>query len=322
VPARSLAATLGDDAPELWIKMDSETGFGLGGNKVRKLEFELTADRLEGVTHLITAGGPQSNHCRVTAAAAAHLGLRCVLVLNGPEPEVPAGNAKLHRLFGAEIVTVQDRDGRTAAMDDVAERINHDGGRALVVPIGASTGLGALGYALATVELVDQLDALPERERTWIFTSASSCGTLGGLLLGVSLLGREDIRLVGVSADATAFEIRTESERLAREGAALRGGKALRAHRRRRARSGLHVEGGGRHAQMDPHGQRSPGASGGVPPYRRAPRALRLTPARCAARLAAPGSRTLDSHHRRRAGPKDFGAPPPLPSGHAPARLR
>jgi D-cysteine desulfhydrase len=225
VPARSLAATLGDDAPELWIKMDSETGFGLGGNKVRKLEFELTADRLEGVTHLITAGGPQSNHCRVTAAAAAHLGLRCVLVLNGPEPEVPAGNAKLHRLFGAEIVTVQDRDGRTAAMDDVAERINHDGGRALVVPIGASTGLGALGYALATVELVDQLDALPERERTWIFTSASSCGTLGGLLLGVSLLGREDIRLVGVSADATAFEIRTESERLAREGAALLGWK-------------------------------------------------------------------------------------------------
>ncbi len=223
VPAANLAAALGDPAPDLWIKMDAETGFALGGNKVRKLELELAPDRLEGVTHLITAGGPQSNHCRVTAAAAAHLGLRCVLVLNGPEPDTPKGNARLHRLFGADIVTVKDRDGRASAMETVAAGIEAGGGRPLVVPIGASTGLGALGYALATLEIADQLETLPRREKTWLFTSASSCGTLGGLLLGVSLLDRRDIRLVGVSADVGAWEIRSESVRLAREGAALLG---------------------------------------------------------------------------------------------------
>ncbi len=223
VPAANLAAALGDPAPDLWIKMDAETGFALGGNKVRKLELELAPDRLEGVTHLITAGGPQSNHCRVTAAAAAHLGLRCVLVLNGPEPDTPKGNARLHRLFGADIVTVKDRDGRASAMETVAAGIEAGGGRPLVVPIGASTGLGALGYARATLEIADQLETLPPREKTWLFTSASSCGTLGGLLLGVSLLDRRDIRLVGVSADVGAWEIRSESVRLAREGAALLG---------------------------------------------------------------------------------------------------
>ncbi|HIB09476.1 MAG TPA: pyridoxal-phosphate dependent enzyme, partial [Gemmatimonadetes bacterium] len=107
-PLPRLAEALGGPTLDLLVKLDSETGFALGGNKVRKLEFELAPDRLEGVTCLITAGGPQSNHCRVTAAAAAQLGLRCVLIVNGSEPETPTGNALLHRLFGAEIVTVPE----------------------------------------------------------------------------------------------------------------------------------------------------------------------------------------------------------------------
>jgi 1-aminocyclopropane-1-carboxylate deaminase/D-cysteine desulfhydrase-like pyridoxal-dependent ACC family enzyme len=80
-----------------------------------------------------------------------------------------------------------------------------------------------LGYARATVELAGQLDDLPPREHTWIFVPASSCGTLAGLLLGVSLLERRDIRLVGVSADVSAFDMRVEALRLAREGAGLLG---------------------------------------------------------------------------------------------------
>ena len=100
--------------------MDAETGFGLGGNKVRKLEYVLAPRELEGVKTLVTAGGPQSNHCRVTAAAAAHLGLRCVLVLNGEAPEPHRGNALLHRLFGAEIRTVARREDRAPTMAEVA----------------------------------------------------------------------------------------------------------------------------------------------------------------------------------------------------------
>lgn len=222
-PARRLRADLGESAPELLVKMDAETGFGLGGNKVRKLEFELSPERLEGITHLVTAGGPQSNHCRVTAAAAAYLGLGCTLVVNGPEPAEPRGNALLHRLFGAAIHTVPTREARVAGLDEVAERLRADGEHPLIVPIGASTGLGALGYARAAVELTRQLDELEPRGRTWVFVSASSCGTLAGLLLGISLLGRTDIRLVGVSADVSAFEMREATLRLAGEGAALLG---------------------------------------------------------------------------------------------------
>jgi len=223
VRARNLRTALGAEAPELWVKMDSETGFALGGNKVRKLETELAPDRLEGVTHLVTAGGPQSNHCRVTAAAAAHLGLGCVLAINGEASDPPTGNALLHRHFGASILTVSSRDERAPAMAEAARDIAAEGGRALIVPLGASTGLGALGYALAVGELTSQLADLPEVERTWLFVSASSCGTLAGLLLGVSLLERADVRLVGVSADASAFELRTDTLRLAAEGAALLG---------------------------------------------------------------------------------------------------
>ena len=156
-PLARLGEALGRPALDLLVKLDSETGFGLGGNKVRKLEFELAPERLEGITCLITAGGPQSNHCRVTAAAAARLGLRCALIVNGPEPETPTGNALLHRLFGAEIVIVPEREDRSTQLQSTAVDIEMEGGQPLVIPIGASTGLGSLGYAAACIELFKQL---------------------------------------------------------------------------------------------------------------------------------------------------------------------
>lgn len=212
------------EARHVHVKMDAETGFALGGNKVRKLEFELAPERLRDVTHLVTAGGPQSNHCRVTAACAARLGLRCVLVTQGLEPERPTGNALLHRLFGAEIVSVEDPEDRTPMTEDVAARIERGGGRPLVVPIGASTGLGALGYAVAAIELAEQLDRLDDGcSETLLFTSASSCGTLAGLLLGLALLGRPDVHLFGVSADVSADELASTTLELAEEGAGLLG---------------------------------------------------------------------------------------------------
>jgi 1-aminocyclopropane-1-carboxylate deaminase/D-cysteine desulfhydrase-like pyridoxal-dependent ACC family enzyme len=218
-----LARTAASAAPQILVKMDGETGFGLGGNKVRKLETVLAPSRMEGVTHLITTGGPQSNHCRVTAAVAAYLGLKCILVVNGETPGEPRGNALLHRLFGAHIRTVGSRDERASAMEEEARTVARNHGRALVIPLGASTGLGALGYALAAVELRTQLGPLPARRRTWVFVSASSCGTLAGLLLGLSLLEWREARLVGVSADVSADDMRTETVRLAREGGELLG---------------------------------------------------------------------------------------------------
>ena len=208
----------------LWVKMDAETGFALGGNKVRKLEYVLAPPMLEGVTCLITAGGPQSNHCRVTAAFAARHGLRCVLVTNqGPESD-PTGNALLHRLFGAEIVLAGDRSERATLMESTAGELHARGETPLVVPIGASTPLGSLGYARAAVELCEQLDALDDGcSETLVFSASSSGGTLAGLILGLALMDRTDVRLSGVSADTSAAELDGICRQLAGEAAELLG---------------------------------------------------------------------------------------------------
>lgn len=212
LPAPDLAASLRPDI-EISVKADAWTGLGLGGNKVRKLEYELDPARLRGVTHLITAGGPHSNHCRVTAAAAAHLGLGCSLIIDG-EPEDPGrGNPRLHRLFGARIVTVADQADRTPGMEDEARRIASRGGRALVIPVGASTPRGALGYVHSLVEIHEQ-SGTDRKPPPWIFTSSSSGGTMAGLILGSAILGW-DAQLIGVSPDESAATILAKASDIA-----------------------------------------------------------------------------------------------------------
>ncbi|MDE2676647.1 MAG: pyridoxal-phosphate dependent enzyme [Gemmatimonadota bacterium] len=240
LPAPTLAASLRGDVG-ISIKADAWTGLGLGGNKVRKLEYELDPARLRGVTHLVTAGGPHSNHCRVTAAAAARLGVGCTLVVNGEPADAGRGNALLHRLLGARVVTVAGRAAREAAMDEEASRIAGGGGRALVVPVGASTARGALGYVRAAAEMRGQLggDHGPARRASppatrdvppgpgarteppvWIFTSASSGGTLAGLILGCALMGWR-VQLVGVSPDDPAGTVRGAATEIALAAAPL-----------------------------------------------------------------------------------------------------
>lgn len=202
---RALGEELGRPVPEILAKLDSYTGFGLGGNKVRKLEYVLAEDRLSDVTHLVTAGGVQSNHARVTAAAAARFGLRCVVVVNGTAPAEPRGNALLQRLFGAEVITVPTREERNATMEQVAENIAAAGGQAMVIPLGASTPLGTLGYVRAFREFDAQLGS--SDRQTSVFVASSSAGTLAGLHLGLSLSNRSDVRLVGISADTPREEL-------------------------------------------------------------------------------------------------------------------
>jgi 1-aminocyclopropane-1-carboxylate deaminase/D-cysteine desulfhydrase-like pyridoxal-dependent ACC family enzyme len=224
VPGVKLRTVLGPESPPIFLKMDDWTGLALGGNKVRKLEFVF--GQMDPETHtVITCGGPQSNHCRVTAAAAAYLGLECILVVNGQPPDPPTGNSLLMRLFGADLRPVQGREDRAPAMEQAAEELRAAGKRPLVIPLGASTPLGSLGYVLAAVEVDRQMD---ERGgwgtgRTWIFLSSSSCGTLAGLALGFALLGRTNVRLVGVSADTPADEMRSIVRALASGAAELLG---------------------------------------------------------------------------------------------------
>jgi 1-aminocyclopropane-1-carboxylate deaminase/D-cysteine desulfhydrase-like pyridoxal-dependent ACC family enzyme len=184
--------------PRLLVKRDDAIPFAFGGNKVRKLELVAAQALAEGADTLITCGGVQSNHARVTAAAAARLGLECVLVVNGPRPERATANALLDVLLGAELEYVATREERAPAMRAAIDRLRGQGRRPFEIPVGASTPLGALAYAGAVVELLEQGPA-PDV----IVHATSSAGTQAGLVAGCSLLGIRTT-VLGVSADDPA----------------------------------------------------------------------------------------------------------------------
>src|SRR5438552_4434731 len=133
-----LAERLGASA-RLLIKRDDAIAFGWGGNKVRKLAFVAARARAEGADTLITAGGVQSNHARATAAAAAKLGMRAVLIANGTPPARPTANALLAALLGADVVYVPSREDRAPKMREIAARLRADGRQPFEIPVGAST---------------------------------------------------------------------------------------------------------------------------------------------------------------------------------------
>jgi L-cysteate sulfo-lyase len=172
--------------PRLLVKRDDLTGLATGGNKTRKLEF-LIADALaQGSDSVITAGGPQSNHCRQTAAAAAIAGLECHLVLGG-EPQPPSGNLLLDELLGAKIHWTA-KPQRNARMQTVADELRAAGRNPYVIPIGGSTPLGAVGYVAAMFELVSQLTERGEAVDHLVFATSSG-GTQAGIVLGAKLAG-------------------------------------------------------------------------------------------------------------------------------------
>jgi 1-aminocyclopropane-1-carboxylate deaminase/D-cysteine desulfhydrase-like pyridoxal-dependent ACC family enzyme len=202
-----LRAALGG-GPRLLVKRDDTIGFAFGGNKVRKMRL-VAADALaRRADTLITGGGVQSNHARVTAAAAARLGLRCVLVANGDQPERPTANALLARLLGADIRYVATREARALEMEAVAAAQRAAGHHPYLIPIGASTPLGAAAFAHAVLELFEQVSP-PDV----IVHSTSSGGTQAGLVAGCVLAGVRT-KILGISADEPAGTLATHIRRL------------------------------------------------------------------------------------------------------------
>lgn len=194
--------------PRLLVKRDDTIGFAFGGNKVRKMRL-VAADALaKGADTLITSGGVQSNHARVTAAAAAKLGLRSILIANGAAPDRPTGNALLDVLLGAEIRYVADRKDRAPAMEAAAEELRRAGRTPYVIPIGASTPLGAAAFVDAIMELKAQI-AAPDV----IVHSTSSGGTQAGLVAGCAIAGWAT-RVIGVSADEPAASLAGDVRRI------------------------------------------------------------------------------------------------------------
>jgi 1-aminocyclopropane-1-carboxylate deaminase/D-cysteine desulfhydrase-like pyridoxal-dependent ACC family enzyme len=196
--------------PRLLVKRDDTIPFGFGGNKVRKLEYVLVEAVESGADTLVTLGGLQSNHARATAAAAAALGMRCALIINGTPQEHPTGNALLERLLGAEIEYIPSRAERAEATERVMERLKREGRKPFFLPLGASTSLGAIGFANALGELVGQ-GITPDV----IVHAGSSGGTQAGLLAGVALM-RLHTRVIAVSADDPADAIKSTVTRIVR----------------------------------------------------------------------------------------------------------
>lgn len=195
--------------PRLLVKRDDQTGLAFGGNKTRKLEFLIAEARQQGADTLITGGAAQSNHCRQTAAAAARYGFECTLVLTGETPKRPTANLLLDRLFGAEIIFVEDRSFRDQTLQKAFDAAAAAGKKPYLVPYGGSSPTGALGYAFAMEELMKQ-----NVHADWIVFGTSSGGTHAGLVLGKRLFGFPG-KILGVSIDEKEDDLKNRVSELA-----------------------------------------------------------------------------------------------------------
>lgn len=185
--------------PTIWIKRDDLTGFGLSGNKVRKLEYHLAAAIDAGARTVITCGAVQSNHSRATALAAARIGLGCILYLRSPEGQQPSdidGNHLLQRLAGAEcrFITAEQYADRDRIMAEAGERA----GRAWVIPEGASDPLGMWGFATAVDELGAQLRSNGLSDVS-VWHAAMSAGTTAGFVFGAQRSRLDGLHIIGCS---------------------------------------------------------------------------------------------------------------------------
>lgn len=185
---------------ELYAKRDDYTAFAAGGNKIRKLEYLLPDAIANGATLLITAGGVQSNHARMTAAAAAKCGMKSLLVLRGERPNAVQGNLLLDTLFGAEFDFVPPEIFNTqldAVMQRHADAAAKRGERAYLIPVGGSTPLGAMGYVNCIRETAEQYAAAGRPAPDVIVVTGGSGGTLAGILVGCAMYW-PDTKVMGV----------------------------------------------------------------------------------------------------------------------------
>lgn len=233
-PLPRLSAALG--GPQIWIKRDDLLGLTAGGNKTRKLEF-LIADALaKGADTLITAGGVQSNHCRLTLSAARREGLECHLVLEedlgadghavpaeaGGNPPVRNGNFLLFDLLGADSTEVHPHGHDLVSRSQALAAELEAGGRTpYLIPVGGSNVTGALGYVDCAHELLAQF-AEAELDVTSIMTASGSAGMQAGLVVGLHA-ERSEIPVTGINVSRVQEDQEPKIVGLVDETAAMLG---------------------------------------------------------------------------------------------------
>ncbi|HEX6381735.1 MAG TPA: pyridoxal-phosphate dependent enzyme [Acidimicrobiia bacterium] len=205
LPAPRLSEALGVD---VWVKRDDMTGLLLGGNKARKLEFLCGEAQSHEADTLVTGGGGGSNHVQLTAAAAARLGLGCVVVCYGTAPAPEPLGLRLARRLGADVIFTgsPERASVDTRLEEVAAKLTADGRNPYVIPRGGASAVGAVGYAVAALELRDQLDAEGVESAT-VLLATGSCGTQAGLVAGATVLCGRRLGVIGVPVSRPPEEV-------------------------------------------------------------------------------------------------------------------
>jgi D-cysteine desulfhydrase family pyridoxal phosphate-dependent enzyme len=228
--AERLRAALGgpDVCPRILLKRDDLTDLALGGNKARKLEYLFGDARRQGATAVVTTGGPQSNHARMTAAAARLLGMEVTLVLGaGVDTPADQGNLLLDRLLGADVRFAREGDGMTAdeaeiaAIGEAMRDLEAKGRRPYLVELGGSCRIGVLGYVAATRELAGQLRETQEKP-TRLYHASGSRGTQAGLELGARIFDAT-YRVHGIAVSGGEGKKRAKATEIANDAAQLIG---------------------------------------------------------------------------------------------------
>lgn len=205
---RNLSEKIGVD---LWVKRDDLTGdIVTGGNKIRKLEYILADAMKKGADTILTTGGLQSNHAKITSALAIKLGFKPILLLNGTEPKIKKANLFINDILGVEIryINAKNQKEMNKAIERAAMELKEKGKKPYVIPVGGSNGLGCMGYIDAYHELEVQ-----RKEKNlnfdWEFVTAGSAGTFAGIYIGRQI-HQSKSKLIGVSPWLSEIEIKEQ----------------------------------------------------------------------------------------------------------------
>jgi 1-aminocyclopropane-1-carboxylate deaminase/D-cysteine desulfhydrase/L-cysteate sulfo-lyase len=193
----------------LFIKRDDLNGIGIGGNKVRNLEYLLGDAAAKKKETIIVSGQIQSNLCALCAACCRRLNLSCVIVHNSAKPDYAEGNALLNRILGVEEIFLGGicEEERASAVKKLAQDLECSGRRPYIIDNGASTPVGALGYVEAAAELLEQIcreEALSSIKNVCV--PVGNGGLAAGFVYGTALLGNPfHVELISVEHEMDAM---------------------------------------------------------------------------------------------------------------------
>ncbi|MCQ2561535.1 MAG: D-cysteine desulfhydrase family protein [Clostridia bacterium] len=202
-PLEYMPSVSKDMGINFYVKRDDLTGFGTGGNKLRKLEYFLYEAQQQGATALVTVGGPQTNHGRLTAAVAAKFGMKCTIVAVGEYPGEISANILLDRIMGCEVYLVQQDGDATEeelearAVKETMDKYIAQGDKPYFIPMGGSNALGCCGYYECAMEITKQCEE-QGIENPRIICTVGSEGTYMGLFIGLKDT-KSPVKLTGVA---------------------------------------------------------------------------------------------------------------------------